>query len=48
MTHALNDLNKLDMSIEKIAIKNGFSDSKSLNRVLKREFGKTAKNFRSN
>lgn len=48
MAHALNDLNKLDISVEKIAIKNGFSDSKSLNRVLKREFGKTAKNFRSN
>lgn len=47
MTHALKDLSNVNLSIEEIAIKNGFTDSKALNKTLKKEFGKTAKKFRN-
>ena len=47
MTHALNDLNNKHLSVEQVAINNGFNDSKALNRALKKEFGKTAKHFRN-
>ncbi|MBO0419432.1 helix-turn-helix transcriptional regulator [Vagococcus fluvialis] len=47
LSHTLKDLSNINLSVEEIAIKNGFADSKALNRILKKEFGKTAKNFRN-
>jgi transcriptional regulator GlxA family with amidase domain len=40
-------LRKTEKSVEIVAMECGFMDSKAMNKILKRNYGQTAKYFRS-
>lgn len=45
--HAIEMLRKTEKSVEIVAMECGFMDSKAMNKILKRNYGQTAKYFRS-